>query len=209
MTIKAGTAALPSPGGGWSFNGSATMSGSAAVLTGTARDETGSVVYPVPQPTSGLHLTFTVQLYGGTGANGLTFALLNPASSKATSIGSDNTGLGFQDLGGVAVALGTTETFLMISNWAALWAGTAGQPSPKVLASAEAIPELRAGPNTVSVQVSPQGGSYLVSVWLDGVLTMRQYAASLTASSLLAFTASTGSQTDVHLVRDAAISTAG
>jgi len=54
VSAGAGGQALPPPGGGWSFNGSARLSGSSTKLTRAARNEAGSVVDPAAVPTSGL-----------------------------------------------------------------------------------------------------------------------------------------------------------
>ena len=105
VTIAADGHALPVPGGGWSYNHSAGTSGPDTVLTRAVRFQAGSVVYPVPVRTSGLRVTFDAQLSGGTGADWLAFALLNPARSGLTSVGGYGAQLGFGGLHGVAVAL--------------------------------------------------------------------------------------------------------
>jgi hypothetical protein len=208
VTVNTGGSTLPVPGGGWSFNGTAAMAGAASVLTPAAKHLAGSVVYPVALPTAGLNLTFTAELHGGSGGNGMTFALLDPAHATATSVGANGGGQGFAGLGGVAVVLSTEPRF-GVSNWMALWAGAAGQSTQTVLQLARAIAPLRAGPHTVTVQVTQHSGSYIVAVWLDGDQILQQIAPTLTSTSVLAFTGGTGYQTDVHLVRDIAISAAG
>ena len=67
------------------------------------------MVYPTPLTVSGLSVTFDAQLTGGTGADGLTVALLDPASSSATSVGGTGAELGFGGLTGVAVTLVTHQ----------------------------------------------------------------------------------------------------
>jgi hypothetical protein len=155
-------------------------------------------------------VTFTAQLYGGTGANGLTLALLDPAHATATSVGGNSSALGLGGLGGTAVALSTVKVNkFSTGNMAEICASTAGTVTLAVLQRAEAIPPLRGGPATVTVAVSRPGGSYVLTVWVDGAQVLQQAAPGLTATSLLAFTASTGTRTDVHLVRDVAIAAAG
>jgi Abnormal spindle-like microcephaly-assoc'd, ASPM-SPD-2-Hydin/PQQ-like domain len=211
VSVSARGQALPPPGGGWSFNSSAQMSGSAAELTRAAPDEAGSVVYPVAVPTSGLTVTFTAELSGGSGADGMTFALLDPATSTATSVGGDASGDGFAGLGGVAIGLDTdlAPGYGVNSNYVYLAEGTAGSTTLSTLGEAKAIPSLRPGPDSLTVQIVPESGADLVTVWLDGGRIIQQSVTNLPSTALLAFTGGTGTGTDIHLVRDVAISAAG
>jgi Abnormal spindle-like microcephaly-assoc'd, ASPM-SPD-2-Hydin len=210
VTITAGAgSSVPGPGGGWSYNGSAAMSGSMTLLTRAVQNQAGAVVYPVALPTSGLKVTFTAQLYGGSGASGLAFALLNPASSDASSVGADGGSDGFGGLGGVAVVLDTIQqNSFSTSNVAEISASTAGGTGITLLHEAEIIPPLRVGPQTVTVDVSSHSGGYVMTVRLDGEQILQWVVPGLTSTSMLAFTAATGTQTDIHLVRDVAISAA-
>jgi hypothetical protein len=206
--VTAGSAALPAPGGGWSFNGSAAMSRSATELTQARPSEAGSVVYPVPVLTDGLNVSFTAQLSGGTGAAGLTFALLNPADSLPTSLGGNGVAQGIGGLDGVAVVLGSVG-LQGVSNWAALCTSSAGNSALTFDQVARAIPPLRAGPDTVTVAVTRYNGTPILTVWLDGAQVLQQSVPTLTATALLAFTGATTARTDIHLVRDAALLAAG
>ena len=211
LTASARSAAgsLPSPGGGWSFNRAAQMSAGATRLTTTAVSTAGSVVYPAAVPTTGLKVTFTAQLAGGSGGNGLTFALLNPAATAATAVGGTGAALGFGGLSGVAVALDTTRTNKLGATEAAyICTSSAGSPALTSVQTAFAIPPLRAGPDVVTVQVSTSQAGPLMSVWLDGELVVRTAVPTLTPTALPAFTGATGDRTDLHVVRDIAISTA-
>jgi HYDIN/CFA65/VesB family protein/putative pyrroloquinoline-quinone binding quinoprotein/putative pyrroloquinoline-quinone-binding quinoprotein len=210
ISIAAGGRAVPPPGGGWSFNGSAGMSASAGRLTRAARDEAGAVIYPVAVPVNGLKVTFTAQLSGGSGANGLTLALLRPAAVTAASVGGDGTSLGLGGLPGTGVALNTVQIDDDgTNNNAEIVTSTAGHAALTVQQQAEAIPPLRPGPDTVSVQVGRHGSGYVLTVWLDGEQILQQAAPELGPTALLAFTGSTGSLTDLHVVRDVAISVPG
>src|SRR5581483_4649422 len=87
---------LPSAvSGGWIFNGSAAMSGSDLVLTPATANLAGSAVYSTPLPANGLTASFTATENGGTGAEGLTFALLDAASTNSKSVGGTGNLLGF------------------------------------------------------------------------------------------------------------------
>jgi hypothetical protein len=204
--VKAAGAGLPAPGGGWSFTGAARMTSSVVQLTPTAPNKAGSVIYPTAVTTSGLTVSFTAQLTGGSGADGLTFALLNPATEKATSIGGDKAAMGFGGMSGVAVVLSTVTFGGSDTNWIGLYTSTAGSSALTKLQRAEAIPPLRLGLDSVTVQIVQASPADIVTVWLDGAQVLQQAVPALTATSLLAFTGSTGGKTDLHLVHDVAIS---
>jgi hypothetical protein len=206
MAVTAGGDRLPEPGGGWSFNGSAGMAGGTAELTRAARDEAGSVVFRSAVPTSGLNVTFTANMSGGNGANGLSFALLNPADTKTSSVGGDGGNLGFGGLDGVSVMLVTSKSGKMFrsANCVVLATGIGGKLG--VVTTFQAIPPLRPGPDTVQVQVTGSSGDYVLTMWLDGVQVIQAAAPWLTPTSMLAFTGGTGLGTDRHIVRDVAIS---
>jgi hypothetical protein len=209
VTVTAGGSPVPAPGGNWSFNGTAQMSGSDTVLTQAVTNQAGSVVYPVAVTTLGLHVQFNVQLSGGTGADGMTFALLNPASSKATSLGAAGSGLGFAGLTGVAVTLDTyKDKTYPTSNFAGLTNSASG--ALLIFQTyARVIPPLRTGTHTVVVEVQKDTatGVDAIIVYLDGGRILARDEPTLTTKSLLAFSGGTGASTDMHIVRDVAIST--
>ena len=86
---------------------------------------------------------------------------------------------------------------------ASISAGGNPLPPPRRLASALLIPQLRSGTHTVTVQVTSAG---VLVVWLDGEQLLALPEPSLGPTSRLAFTGGTGGLTDVHVVRDVAIS---
>jgi len=185
------------------------LSGSDSVLTEAAPNQAGTVVYPVAERTSWLKVTFNAQLGGGTGANGLTFALLNPARSSASSVGGSGALVGFGGLPGVAVALMTYQApGYRGNNFIGISAG-ASRTALKIQAAARAIPLLRSGTHEVTVRVIRCAGADVLVVWLDGEQVLQEPEPSLTATSLMAFTAGTGGVTDVHTVRDIAIASPG
>jgi hypothetical protein len=201
VTITSSGGPLPPPGGGWSFNGSANMSGSGTALTPAATNQAGSVVYPTPVVSNGLQVGFNAQIGGGTGADGLTFSLLDPARARASSVGGVGGGLGFAGLPGIAVTLDTYKQSGYPSN---NFVGIATGSKNGLLTyqtTARGIPHLRTGTHAVLVGVS--GG--VLTVWLDGVIVL-QHKETLPPASLLAFTGGTSGVTDVHTVMDAAIS---
>jgi hypothetical protein len=202
VSVSSGAITAPPPGGGWSYNGSAVMSGSSTLLTQTVKAQSGSVVYPRAVASNGLHARFNIQLIGGTGGEGLTFALLNPAAA-ATSRGRSGTGLGLQGLTGTAVTFGTFQVKgNPLTNFAAIATASGGTIS--YLQTAVEIGQLRTGTHDVSLTV--QGGVLIVD--LDGQEVLEK-AVTLPPTVVLAYTASTGVLTDWHVVRNAAISATG
>jgi hypothetical protein len=204
QTIATTAGTLPQPGGGWSYNGNAGMSGSDSVLTAAAANQRGSVVYTRPVATATFSATFDAQLGGGTGGEGETLALLQPGT--ATSLGANGTGLGFAGLSGLAVVLGTQQLAGAPSaDFAGIETATSGG-APAWLATADlsSLPSpvnLRSGTHLVTVTVA----SGTVTVTIDGTVVLTQ-AATVPSTAYVAFTGSTGSVTDRHYVRDAAIS---
>lgn len=191
---------LPPPGGGWSYNGSARMAGSGTQLTQAVANQAGSVVYTRPVASNGVHARFNIQIGGGTGGEGMTFALLDPA--KWSARGNSGLGLGFAPLKGVGVAFATYQVAEHPSvNFAAIVTG--GNPRVFYTQFAEEIGQLRTGTHTVSVTVN---GNVLI-VDFDGQQVL-QHAVSLPSSVMLAYTGSTAGATDLHIVRNAAISAA-
>jgi hypothetical protein len=96
--------AVPPPGGGWTFNGGAAMSGEAVALTPSRANQAGSVVYSVPEPSNGLSVSFSAKLSGD---GGMTVGLLNAARSSVSALGGSGSQFGFGGQSGVAVTLDT------------------------------------------------------------------------------------------------------
>jgi hypothetical protein len=198
VSITAGGSTLPVPGGGWSFNGNATMTGSAITLTPAAVNQVGSVIYPTAVAPDGLTADFTIQIGGGTGADGLTFALLNPADESSTSLGYKGGGMG---------ALGMVGTYVVFDTYPKQMAmietvTSKTQTALTEVQTAKGIPDLRAGTHQVQVSIS---GSIL-TVDLDGNLILQAGdGLPSTGGVLVGFTASTGGLTDAHSVTGVSI----
>jgi predicted lipoprotein with Yx(FWY)xxD motif len=201
VSVSSGTATLPAPGGGWSYNGSAVMAGSDTRLTNAVNGQTGSVVYPTAVASNGLQVRFNEQIGGGTGADGMTLALLNPATAS-TAHGSGGSGLGYAGLSGVAVAFDTHRvTGYPSSNFAGIATGASSTGVLTLTSSVNEIGQLRAGTHNVEVTVT--GG--VLTVFFDGAQILAQKV-TLPPTVKLAFTGATGALNDMHAVRDAAIS---
>jgi predicted lipoprotein with Yx(FWY)xxD motif len=201
VTIHSGAVKLPPPGGGWSYNGGANMTGATTQLTTAAKSQNGSVVYPAAVVSNGLRVRFNEQIGGGTGGDGMTFALLN-AASASTADGTGGAGVGFAKLSGVAVVFDTHQvTGYPSSNFAGIATGANSNGVLKLTSWVNQIGQLRAGTHSVEVSVA---GSTL-TVYFDGAQILSKKV-TLPPTVKLAFTGATGGLTDVHLVRDAGIS---
>jgi hypothetical protein len=201
VSVSSGAVMLPPPGGGWSYNGAAGLAGTATTLTQSVPDEAGSVVYPRAVSTASFSATFNVTLGGGTGGEGTALALLNPGT-RVTSVGANGEGLGFAGLNGLAVVLGTQQVpGAPSADFAGIETGTAGgAPSFVATRDLTGSVSLRSGTHTVTVTL--KAGKLVVTI--DGAAVLTQ-AVTLPSSAYVAFTGSTGSMTDRHLVQDAAI----
>ncbi len=215
VAITAGGSPLPAPGGGWSYNGTATTSGSDTRLTQAVANQAGSVVYPIPVQADGLHVTFNAQLGGGTGGDGLTFALLNPKAAKASTVGAAGPMLGLgttAGVPGVGIALGTDGSASPVGAPADFVGTSINVRSGGLIYQrwAHGIGTLTTGTHTVTVTVVKDSTlGMVVTVWLDGVQVLQEAEWKVTPTVLLAFTAGTGTATDVQIVRNVAIAASG
>ena len=201
VKISSGAVRVPTPGGGWAYNGSAVMAGSDTRLTGLVIRQAGSVVYPFPVASNGLRVRFNEQIGGGTGAAGMTFALLNPATANSAR-GADGAGFGYAGLAGVAVAFGTQQSpGYPSSNFAGIAVGASRAGVLKFASTVNEIGPLRTGTHNVEVTVT-RG---VLTVFFDGEQILARRV-TLPRTVKLAFTGGTGARTDIHAVRDAAIS---
>ena len=209
---SAATVALPSPTGGqWVLSGTAVVvsSPSPARLQLTdaapAGQEAGLAYYPTAVPGPGLSAAFDATIGGGSGADGLTFALAD-ASAGPPGLGAAGGGLGFSGMKGLAVAL---DTYQNSQNPSANFVGvaTGAGPASDTLswgATSTSVPNLRAGP--VHVVVTTTSSRLTVSV--AGVQVLA-YAATIPSSVYVAFTGADGGLTDAHSVSNVSIKAAG
>jgi hypothetical protein len=199
-----GVGVVPPPGGGWSYNGTANMSGPATALDTATLHVAGTVIYPRAVSTANLTAQFNVQIGGGTGANGLTFALLKPGTS-ATSVGSNGSGLGLVGMTGAAVVLSTYPIDGINSN-NFIGIATTSSSGLNFVASRVPLGQLRSGIHTIKITVTKNtSGKSLITVYMDGNLALSSSSLTLPSTSMPAFTGATGGLTDVHTVSNGAI----
>jgi hypothetical protein len=141
----------------------------------------------------------TISGAGTSGADGMTFALLDASQTTNTALGQNGGGLGVAALPAVFVSLDTYGDMGVYghASWCAIGAATFGNANLTPVATNTTIPAIRNnGPHTVRVTVT--AASHLV-VTLDGVQVL-DAAVTLPPKVLVAFTAGDGSLTDTHLV---------
>ncbi|MEJ3746200.1 hypothetical protein WEI85_23285 [Actinomycetes bacterium KLBMP 9797] len=183
---------------GWQRAGTGTTTATTATLTTVAqRFSAGSVYHAAAVPSAALDATFDATIGGGTGGDGMTFALLDPASTAR--VGGTGGGLGYSGLTGVAVTLDTFDNATN-SPTSLIGVATAAAGTTFTYAgSTTAVPALRA---THRYRVQRTGGDLVVSV--DGAVVLRA-AVPLPPTVVVGFTAGTGNATDLHQVTNATI----
>ena len=205
VSISSGGTALPQPGTGWRYNGAAALNGAQVVLTPAQRNVAGSVLYSDAVKTDGLTASFTLSINGGTGADGATFALLDPTKANATSLGGLGGGLGFSGLAATAVTFVTyPQSGIDSNNFVGVATSTQGGTSTFVSTNTN-VPDLRAKTHNVVVRVS----GTTITVALDGAQVLNTQVPALTPTAIVGFTAGTGGSTDVHAITNAQILTGG
>ncbi|NUT20972.1 MAG: choice-of-anchor D domain-containing protein [Hamadaea sp.] len=202
-TTPAAGVTVGAPGyGGWQLNGTTRLAGNDLNLTQTTEGQTGSAVFPVPVLTDGLVANFTAIIGGGTGADGATFALLDPAKVTPAALGVGGGALGFGGLPGVALGIDTypnagdpSDNFIglattMKSDGGLAWLQTSTQ-----------INTIRRNTHKFTVQVVGK----TITVAMDGTQKLSLSVASLPPAAFVAFTGANGALTDIHTIRDANI----
>jgi hypothetical protein len=202
-----GAGILGDPGAtGWARNGSATLSGGSLQLTSATKNQTGASFAPVPVASSGLNITYTSTIAGGsTSGDGNALVLAN--STVATSaVGRGTTDFGFGGLPGLAVVLSTVrvpgaspKNFVGISN------GTQPKAPTRLhfLATTTAVPNLRAA---VAVRVTLAGS--VMDVDINGVQVLST-AVSASPNVRLGFAGSTGTVGAAQVISGVSINAGG
>jgi hypothetical protein len=180
----------------------------------SAGKEAGLAYFPTAVPGVGVTATFDALLENGTGADGLTFALLN-AAQGAPILGADGGGLGFGGNNGIAVALDTYQNaqnpsanFVGLTN-DAISGGDDGTPVMDVLqwaATSTAVPTLHDSSSPIHVVVTTTATG--VTVGVDGTQVL-SWTGTVPTSAYLAFTGGVGGLTDLHAVENVTIATNG
>ncbi len=204
------TGTLPQVPTGWQLNGTATTTAAAGTIQltpATTPEVAGSAFGTAAVSTNNLAASFTAQLNGGSGADGLTFSLIDATKNQPTALGSPGGGLGLDGLSGIGVALDTFWNAQANSgNYVAIATGADnGTGATTYLATAPIPAPLRTGTHAVTVTVI----AGVITVYVDAaqVLTYTPAAGLIPASAYAGFTAGNGGQTDLHAVSNIVIAT--
>ena len=200
ISLLSSNVPIPQQASGWRFFGTAMLDGANLVLTPTQTGKAGAAFFSTPLHTVDLTASFNLSIGSGDGANGMTFALIDP-KGMPSSLGVAQSGsiLGFGGLPGVAVAFLTyPQGGIDSHNWVGLATSSAGGGEPQFVAHNINVQDLRSGSHKVTVHVT---GTTIV-VTIDGASVLNAKVPQLAATVLAGFTASTGSRTDLHMVSD-------
>ena len=178
---------------GWSRAGFAALVGNDLYLTHAADGfGAGSSWYGSPQATDGLDITFECEMSGGSGADGICFALADPATAT-----------GFVGGGGGDLGLtGCVSTALALDTGAGPRARIVTTDATTMTTVATYPGALTLRPAPVVVRVRYAAGA--LSAWLDGVQVFNAVAVAAPASARIGWTGANGGSTDNHIVRNAA-----
>jgi hypothetical protein len=180
----------PPTAAGWQRNGQADLTGGDLYLTHASDGfGAGTCWTTATYPTDGLDVSFTVEMSGGTGADGVTFALADPATA-ATFVGGGGGELGLQGCTAAALALDTGA-----GSRARIV--TTDADSMDAVATYGGVLDLRAAP--VRVRVLYEDGA--MSVWLGSLLLFDQVAVTAPATARVGWTGANGGANDDHIVR--------
>ncbi|MBJ7330107.1 MAG: PQQ-dependent sugar dehydrogenase [Solirubrobacteraceae bacterium] len=200
---------VPDPSaGGWQLNGVASITGGALQLTPATADSKGSAFWPQTVLANGLSVEFDATVDGGTGADGMTMVLGDPArGATPTSIGGAGGSLGFGGIPGWAVALASyangtqaTGNFVGLSNGAV----TGAWQTLGWLQTASLLTPLQNTTRHIKVTVA----AGVMTVTVDGAPLLSR-AVVLPERVLLGFSAGTGGLTNRHTVRNLKVSSTG
>ncbi len=194
------TQVVPDPSaGGWTLNGSSTLTGGELVLTPATANQAGSAFWPQAIDPRALRIEYDASIGGGTGADGLALVFADPAKgAKPTSRGTSGGGLGFSGIAGLAVALDEYKNAVNPSN---NFTGIADGPVAghtdmlHWLGTANLLAPLQGATHHITVTTSPTA----ITVAVDGAQVLSQTVA-LPASVYLGFSAGTGGSTNRHAI---------
>ena len=187
---------IPSPlSPGWTLSGDAKLAHPYLQLTSATSNSAGAAFWNTAISPNGLRVSFTATSKGGTGGDGLTFALVN-ADAVPDAPGKDGSGLGLTGLPAVAVALQTFPSAQNPSgNSIGVVTSSAKARNLVWLKAVNTIPVLASAPVQVTVNVSQD----VLTVVVNGFTVLSQ-PVTLAKDVYLGFTAATGSRTARHLI---------
>jgi len=184
---------------GWQLNGFAVLDGADLYLTHAVDGfGAGTCWRTTTDPTDGLDVSFECEMSGGTGADGITFALADPADTAATFQGAGGGDLGLVGCTAVALALDT-------GGGSRARIVTTSPTAMTTVATYGGVLDLRTAPVLVRVRYT----AGVLSAWVDGVLLFDQVAVVAPAAARVGWTGSNGGANDDHIIRSVEFVAAG
>jgi len=201
VSASATLLAPPAPGA-WQMNGSANLASAACLeLTPTTPYRSGSAWLTTPVTSSSITASFDAVISDGTGADGLTLAMIDASSNGSGALGEPGSAEGFGGLGGVAVSLDTFQAGNDPSaNFVGIATGGSAAAGLTYVATSPSVPTLRDATTHVDVIVT----NGRLQVFVAGAKAL-DTAVTLPPTVLLGFTAGSGSITDRHQVCNVAM----
>jgi hypothetical protein len=185
----------------FSLNGSATQEWDGKdgyiVLTEAAANQSGSMFWSLPLTTATFTATFTVEIGGGSGADGMVFVFLD--ETDPTVLSGTGSNLGSFGLSGYGVEFDTYFSSSM-GDLSSNHIAVTSTDDFTAIVEDSSIPTLHNG-GEIAVEVFFDAGD--IEVYLNGTLyistTISGYAIT---SPMFGFTAATGGLNDAHIVDD-------
>ncbi|GIK38685.1 MAG: hypothetical protein BroJett011_25180 [Chloroflexota bacterium] len=166
-------------------------------LTNPAGGQAGAAVYNIPSSiASGFDVEFDYAAYGGSGADGITFYLIDGTTSP--SLGATGGGLGYQGVTGAYFGVGFSEWINQVSIM-----GSASMGYPTMYAAGYPVATgSRAGAKHVRITFSDQK---MISVWINGSSIINNYNLSgITQPGTVkfGFSGATGGSHNIHEIKN-------
>lgn len=181
---------------------------------------------------SGFSITFTAYSYGGTGADGISFFLLDASQSLPSSLGGLGGGIGYSGITGGYLGLGIDEFGNFSNPGCVTTPACSGGPGRRPNAIAVRGSTANANPyiagvtpgfalwDNVSTRAAATARTYtitlsssgILTVYIDGTIYITGFDAFAGAGTLPArlrfgFAASTGGSTNIHAIRSVSVTT--
>lgn len=173
---------------GWHAAGQANFVGSDIYLTSAGEGfGAGTLWYGTAQASNGIDVSFELEMSGGTGADGITFAFAD-ASTSNTFVGGGGGDLGIVGVNSVAVA------FVSAPGEAVKIVTTDATTMTTVVSSSQDV-----RPNPILVRIRYNGTK--LTVWINDAQVFDQ-TISIPANSKIGFTAANGGSDDNHIIRN-------
>jgi len=202
---------------GWTTNGSATIDRHGLALTQLSPFQAGSSYWPVAVPSDTMTFSYVASESLGDGADGLALVLADAATSLPTALGANGAGLGYDNVHGIGVVLGTypepgspptTDPEGAGNGWLGITNGWNAQTHQYNWLGGVNLPAELGGVQNNPLRVSVNVTNGVLTVYIDGVNELA-LAVTLPRSVFVGFAGSTGGLFNANVVSDLRATIAG